>query len=316
MSGPRIARSPIILVGALRSGTTMLRLMLRQHSRIAWSSEFEQAVAALDEEGWPPLADYYRYLETHRPFLRSGFTIDRSLEYPDLVRDFLRQKHEADGRPEVAITIHSNFHRCPDLWPDARYVHLLRDPRDVARSCVVQGWAGNTYHGVGIWLEAERRWDLLVERTRPEQRYELRYEDLVEAPERELAGLCDFLGLEYEEAMLRYDEDSTYSRPDPRLASQWKQRMSRRELARLEARCGSLLSDRGYSPSASPSRGPGRVERLALYGDHRFRRALGGIRRYGPRLWIEARLARLVGSKSYRKAVKLRQNAIDLAHLK
>ena len=44
---------PIFLVGAKRSGTTVLRLMLKSHSQLAWCNEFEYAVDLIsDEEGW------------------------------------------------------------------------------------------------------------------------------------------------------------------------------------------------------------------------------------------------------------------------
>ena len=49
--------------------------------------------------------------------------------------------------------------RLTRIWPDARFIHLVRDPRDVARSVIPMGWAGNTWVGVERWMEAERLWD-------------------------------------------------------------------------------------------------------------------------------------------------------------
>ena len=43
-----------------------------------------------------------------------------------------------------------------------RYIHLLRDPRDVALSTILMGLAGNTYLGVDLWVETEKSWDQLA----------------------------------------------------------------------------------------------------------------------------------------------------------
>ena len=80
-----------------------------------------------------------------------------------LVNDFLRQKQAASGgKPHVGATVHRHFERLRFLWPDARYIHLVRDPRDVARSVVQKGWAGNIYQASEFWIQAENCWDSLV----------------------------------------------------------------------------------------------------------------------------------------------------------
>ena len=68
-----------------------------------------------------------------------GFDVDETLTYPDLVRSFLQQKKVWDDKPIVGATVHKFFDVTQTIWPDARYIHIVRDPRDVARSCVVIG---------------------------------------------------------------------------------------------------------------------------------------------------------------------------------
>jgi hypothetical protein len=55
--------------------------------------------------------------------------------------------------------VHRHYDRLLRLWPEARFIHLVRDPRDVASSCIGMGWAGNVWTGVTRWIEAERLWD-------------------------------------------------------------------------------------------------------------------------------------------------------------
>ena len=75
-----LINQPIFLVGAERSGTTVLRIMLRHHPKIAWCNEFEYAVDRISETGeWPNLHQYYDWLADHRIFLATGFEIDRAL---------------------------------------------------------------------------------------------------------------------------------------------------------------------------------------------------------------------------------------------
>lgn len=53
--------------------------------------------------------------------------------------------------------------------------------------------------------------------------------------------------------MLTYPESTTYSAPDPQLVSQWKQKLSDREVRLVETRIGTMLGDRGYELSGLPS---------------------------------------------------------------
>ena len=136
----------VFLVGSERSGTTLLRLMLDHHPEIAFEKEFDFVVSKVSETGAFPQVDaYLEWLATVRA---ADYAIDRSLDYRSLVTDFLRQKQAASGgKPRVGATVHRDFDRLRFIWPDARYIHLVRDPRDVSRSVVQKGWAGNVYQG-------------------------------------------------------------------------------------------------------------------------------------------------------------------------
>lgn len=146
--------------------------------------------------------------------------MNKSLTYQELVGDFLAQHAAKTTKSILGAAVHSRFDLLPRLWPNARFIHMLRDPRDVARSAIFQGWVGHVYFGARYWLEAEQRWSSLVTALLEHQRTEVRYEELVYRPEAELSKLCEFLGVAYDPAMLSYDRDSTYSKPNPALAGQ------------------------------------------------------------------------------------------------
>ena len=130
--------APIFLVGSERSGSTLLRLMLDHHPEVAFAREMDFVVAHVSDAGeFPAMPVYVDWIATVRG---ADYTVDPTLDYRALVNDFLRQKQAAGGGKEhVGATVHRHFERLRFLWPEARYIHLLRDPRDVARSVVQKG---------------------------------------------------------------------------------------------------------------------------------------------------------------------------------
>ncbi len=312
----RAQQEPFFLVGSERSGTTLLRLMLAHHHQIECAPEFEFLVEALPPEaGWPALEPYWDWLAVNRIFLPHGLAIDRGLDYPRLAQSFVAQYCARSGKPIHGATCHKHFDRLLRIWPRARFVHIVRDGRDVARSCIGMGWAGNVWHGAERWIEAETLWERLAPRVEAARRIELRYEDLVREPERELARLCAFLGTQYDAGMLDYSRDSSYERPDPKLIAQWKKKLAPAELALLEARIGPLLRQRGYEESGVPAARVGRARRLALALQDRRARFRFRRERYGLAHLVQSRLARLLGRSAWQRRLQLAQNEIDNRHL-
>lgn len=310
------SKEPFFLVGSERSGTTLLRLMLAHHREIECAPEFEFLVEAMPSgQGWPELTSYYEWLSTNRIFLPHQLEIDRALDYPGLMKSFVAQYGRRSKKPIHGATCHKHFDRLLRIWPEARFVHLLRDGRDVARSCIGMGWAGNVWSGAERWIEAEALWDGLQERIDPSRRMELRYEDLIRDPQRELGRVCAFLGVEYDAGMLDYSKDSSYERPDPKLIGQWRKKLSPEELALLEARIGPLLRRKGYEESGVAPARVGTWRRLQLALDDRAGRFRFRRERYGLGHIVQSRLAGLLGARGWQKRLLLQRNEIDNRHL-
>jgi hypothetical protein len=153
-------------------------------------------------------------------------------------------------------------------FPEARFVHPIRDGRDVVASLLERGWlsegrgggddAGLPYGaGVRFWVEPERRdefahagdarraawaWRRYLEAARsvPERTLELRYEELVARPSAAAARLGPFLGVE-EEALAAALSEATVS-----AVGRYRRDLSPAQLAEAEAECGELLRDLGY----------------------------------------------------------------------
>ncbi len=312
--------SPIFLVGSVRSGTTLLGDMLEHHPEVALPGEFELAVDFLGpacEE--PELAAYHTWLETNRHFRGHRLEIDPKLAYRDLVASLLEQMRRSSRgpeRPQLGVSVHRRFGCLHSLFPGARFIHLVRDPRDVAASLIEQGWAGNHFTGARQWREVEEEWERSAPAIPPERRIELRFEDLVADAPAALARLCAFIGVPYREEMLRYPEDSTYGPVDPRIAGRWRRVLSARAIRLAEAGAGDLLARRGYEPSGLP-RWPldrGAAHLLDLHC--RLVRLRFRLRRYGVGLWLRRRAAMALGLAGWRRRILLEEHEIANRHVK
>jgi hypothetical protein len=156
------------------------------------------------------------------------------------------------------------------LFPDARYVHLIRDGRDTAVSflsmpagIVTRTWAHPETAG-----EFACQWRAEVEAARAlgervGSRYlETRYEELVADPERELRRICELAGLEFEASMLEYagkvdvsakpHQQSLTKAPTPGLRD-WRSELSPADAEAFEEVAGDLLRELGYGANRGSS---------------------------------------------------------------
>ena len=310
------ASPPIFLVGSERSGTTLLRLMLNGHPEIAFHPEAEYIVDRIAADGTlPPIDEYHAYLPTQLAFRTSGFIVDRGLSYSELVRSFVEQKRRRDAKPHVDATVHHAFDRLPYVFPEARYIHLLRDGRDVSRSVVAMGWAGNAWHGSVVWREAEQAWEQLATRLRPDQHITVRYEDLIADATQTLTSVCEFLGVSFDQGLFQYEKTSTYDLPDPKFIAQWRHKSSAREVRAIESQVGDVLVARGYELSEA-RRKIGALGRARLRLDSRLRRAMFRMRPYGAMTHLQFALCRRLGLRQMADRAAARMAEVDWAYIR
>ena len=148
--------------------------------------------------------------------------------------------------------------------PDAKFVHLIRDGRDVCCS-VAQWW--RQFHpgkplGVAEAAEVWARWVRLGRAWRAHPRCcEVRYEDLVSDPEPTLRRLLAFLELDWDDAILRRESDRPQNRPElgaphnvgvdrpvyRNAMGRWQRDLTAVDRAVIEAEAGDLLRELGYA---------------------------------------------------------------------
>lgn len=308
---------PFFLVGAERSGTTLLRLMLDHHHSIGWVQEFEYSIDLVTDNGeFPSLDQYYEWLETHRIFQSMGFTIDKNLDYPLLINSFLEQKLNSCNKPIIGATVHRHFDRLLHIWSNSCFIHLIRDPRDVAKSCMGMGWAGNVWYGVDRWLEAEQLWNHLKNQISADRYIEINYENLITNPVTVLTTISEFIGVEYDPSMLTYAQNTTYGFPDPKLIQQWQTKLSEVEIQLIESKVADLLTNRGYELSGKPLIQPHSLQIKQLQIQNWWGKVIFRVERLGLSLFLADFISRKLGFKSWQKQIKLTINDIEKKYLK
>ncbi len=165
------------------------------------------------------------------------------------------------------------------MFPEARFVHVIRDGRDVALSYRSVAWGPTTVEdGALRWRRNVRRGLIDGRRLGPDRYHEVRYERLVTEPEAVLRDLCEFIDLPWDDAVLRHHEraadviaatrfPAAHQRvllpPTPGLRD-WRREMAPSDVARFEAVAGGLLDDLGYARGSrpTPARRPRAVARI------------------------------------------------------
>jgi hypothetical protein len=280
------ADSPVVVLGVSRSGTTLLKHMLDRHPRLAIPTESYFLPQLWDRHRDRPdreafLADLER-LPKVREWGVTRTDVERRLpdrpSFADAVQAVYRSYAEARGKTRFGDKTPSYMQRLDVLehaFPDARYLHLIRDGRDAALSFLAMSRRPRFNlarpRSVGAFafqwrreVEGARRFG----RSQAAGRYrEVRYEDLVSEPEKILRESCEFLGLDFDPAMLEYHREagSETLRDHPRLAEaptpgvrSWRDDMEPGQTELFEALAGDVLTEFGYD-RAHPS--PSQVAR-------------------------------------------------------
>lgn len=303
-----------ILYGALRSGTTMVRLMLANHPALSCVGETDFLFDHLRPDGRDWRYDRER-LALDRVYRQGKLRAPDDLDGVPALEDMIDQMRREKPGAHPVLVLHRHAERALSLLPHAKVVHLLRDPRDVARSVIGMGWAGNVHQGVGLWMNTEDGWKDATSQ-RDVVAHAVRFEELVANPDDALRRICAFLGLPFDPAMLAYDATSTYDKPDARLAFQWKRKLSPRDVRRVEARLGPRLAAAGYAPSGLPPLRLSRAERAWLQAQNFVSTKSRLVLRYGLGNVLQRKFARLVGLHKMEAEAQQRMDDITRRLLK
>jgi len=277
------------IVGVGRSGTTLLRLMLDSHRDIAIPPEtgFIPSLLDLRENDQNAVQDLFLNTLTgdarwndfkiSREDMKDAIASIKPFSAPEGIRSFYKlyakrfnKTRYGDKTPAYV----SSMRMIGEALPEARFIHLIRDGRDVALSLK------RTWFSPGDSMEdLARYWSERIVEARKQAKdisyyLEIRYEDLIWDTRDQLKKICDFIQLPFDEQMESYykrsrsrldevcdvAENARVITKEQRLAQHplisfppdksrigvYKHEMHLEEIRRFESIAGKLMSDLGY----------------------------------------------------------------------
>ncbi len=270
---------PFFIVGSGRSGTTLLRLILDDHTRLAVPPESwfllplvehlpltDELTPAQVDEAVRLVTEHYRWPDLEIDDEWFALHV-RALERPtirtiaDLVFNTLRDRSGSPRWGDKTPRYVSIVPEIARLYPESQFIHLVRDGRDVVLSMWLRRWFGRwLVWNLDEWRDAmdhmERNRSVLP----PERLLEVRYEELVLDTESTVRAICDFLGEPYEPAMLQWEDhiddripgremhihQKLRRRPQPDDVARYTRELNAVQAFMLEAHLGERLRRQGY----------------------------------------------------------------------
>lgn len=278
--------TPAIFIGGGRSGSTLLRVMLGRHSNIWTGTEFffhHSMLHTFKKFPWLPkkafaLYDPINYIKFESRF---GITKDEALgfrkkascfaEFMDMFFNRVAEKNNKKFWIEKTARSGEILDYLFENWPKAKFIHIIRDGRDVI--CSMRESPKYRFDKDGkkvptnVWHPLEwcfDEWHSVVSRTiqhRKDPRYyEIRYEDLVTNKEEEMKKLCEFIGVNFEKAIIENEKikkdnsiqievmqsKEAITKVNKNRLARWKNDLNYDDAKYIQEHGGELLKELGY----------------------------------------------------------------------
>ncbi|MEM8489111.1 MAG: sulfotransferase [Bacteroidota bacterium] len=294
--------SPIFIVGANRSGTTLLRLILNAHPHVAIPEEiiyFGSFMAGVPIEQWrAPGLSHDAYTRFVTDFVDNKCSVLEGIDRTALKTTILAADQQNFCLPYKMVLEHWASGQAKKRWgektpgnlfyadillamfPDARFIHLVRDPRAGVSSMMKTTFFPDdiTFNAMSRRKFMQKGRAILEDAVPASQRMLLRYEDIVTAPEATVRSICTFIGEAFEPAMLSFYKDasrymkaeaaSSFNKAATRpisadMLDKWKKNLADHDVAMIETICKKEMQEFGYDFSGNGLSVAQRVELFA-----------------------------------------------------
>jgi hypothetical protein len=270
-----MAPSVLFLLGMPRSGTKLLRDLLNRHQDVAiFPHESHFFVPLRDKLGkygdvtnWDSFSVLYADFKDATFFRRmrvrgqeisadSWFRELQGPEFGDLLQALFVCYSKLTGCRIVGDKTPSYITQLSLLGsacPTARFIHIIRDPRDYALS-MRKAWHKDVPRATQRWKQSIRKCQ--SDAAKLGLTYiEVRYEDLISAPNDTLSRICDFVGISFDENMLVLNQPSENLGDTQGAMSvvrdnygKWRRQLEVNEVQQIESIAGAFMIELGYPP--------------------------------------------------------------------
>jgi len=284
----------VFILGNPRSVTSLLRLMMNSHSLVVsppesgflhwWSKKYadwqqEDVLTSRMKEFIGDLATSKKIETWNLNFaqLQEYLFSKRPASYAELGEQIYAYYGIASGKKPTAVVDKNNYyiHHLKELkqvWPDAYFIHLVRDGRDVACSYLEMKSinSDSIYKPVLTddiskiameWKTNNQRIFDFLSTMEPAQVKVIRYEDLILDSRKTLGEVCHFLNMSFDQNMLNYHEEKNHDEPaqtmdwkkrtldppDKERVGRYKNSLSAIEITQFNSIAGEILQKFSYS---------------------------------------------------------------------
>ncbi len=298
-------------VGAGRSGTTLVRAIFNAHPDMAVPDEsnFVSVLARMrarydGSDGFAAslfLNDLFeqrrfRRWRLSKDDVQIAFDHHPPTDLAEAIRTVFALYARRNGKTRYgdktpSYVLHVSL--LADLFPESRFIHVIRDGRDVALSMLDVDFGPRSIGGAAqLWKAHVTAGRDAGHRLGPSRYQEIRYEELLDDPEAAVTSLCGFIDLPFDPDMLRYFErsetitsPSAWSRrhlvlPPTKGLRDWRGQMPEKDVALFDVLAGDLLTQLGYERTTDRPRTTARIRaRAEVFGrqlrllTHRSRKA-------------------------------------------
>lgn len=282
----------LFIIGCPRSGTTWTGLLLARHPSIVACMETSvmQMVASFTKwSGFGEKTEDSRYIHSVVVYNSEESTTTPpvggpphfvAMHQPDELRAFCISVAEQayanafQHKPSATLLVDKTPQNLlygeyiAKLFPDACFLHVVRDPRSVVLSIrhgaddFIEKWPRDAGEGARYWLKDFERARKVAKYTRNYR--EVRYEAMIENPARELAGLLAWLGIPADDAWIQAAVDASSMKEMQKgvagtpknffrkgAAAGWKEELPADDITTIESILQEQMSELGYEPSIS-----------------------------------------------------------------
>ena len=278
----------VFLICSERSGSNLITKLLDAHPdfcgptplhlmRIFSNNLFRYGNLAVDACWRELLDDLVAIIDTQLGKWCTQWTVEKLLagvkerRLAALIDHIYAAERDACGKKHLFIKenrIHTFLPFIFANYPRAKFLYLVRDPRDMALSWKLsKNHPGGVVKAAEIWQEDQRRSIELMGYLGPDQRImALRYEDLLQFPEASARRICRFLNIDHRDEMFRFHENGLTVQNANRLAdwgnlkrplmtknfNKYKKNLAPMEIRYLETVCREAMAVFGYAFEFAP----------------------------------------------------------------
>ena len=286
---------PIFIGGCERSGTSLLASMLGSHPNYATTPECQFKVKLAHFLDWSQPIDQdkmksaIQFIDHHFRFLIWDTAINENNYFENTDEYSLRSLIEHTVKQYSWQQLNKinplvwfdhdpyNFKNRKTIlehFPDACFIHIVRDGRAVAASVMPLDWGPNTiYHAAHFYKKSLKHGLEAEKELSKHQIMRVKYENLVENPSKELEAICNWLDIEFSSNMVKAEgfkppkyttkqHKAVNQKPDATKTMSWKQKLNKEQIKVFESIAGELLEELGYECLMRNPTPPGKIRRF------------------------------------------------------